>query len=80
MNRVPPFWRLSHLDRVLYTRERLSLIATEAAKEDSIFTLEDRIGLVHDAVALSKAGLLRLSSSLDLIAKLKNEKDCMQFL
>ncbi|KAF8151622.1 hypothetical protein B0H34DRAFT_135147 [Crassisporium funariophilum] len=42
--------------RVLYTPERLALIAAEAAKENSPFSLDDRIGLVHDVMALSKAG------------------------
>ncbi|CAA7267619.1 unnamed protein product [Cyclocybe aegerita] len=61
--------------RVLYTPERLALIAAEAAKEDSIFSLDDRIGLVHDALALSKAGLADLSSALTLVNLWKNEKE-----
>ncbi|KAG5645001.1 hypothetical protein DXG03_007278 [Asterophora parasitica] len=61
--------------RVLYTPERLSKIAEEAAKNDSIFSLNDRIGLVHDALALSKAGLAKLSSALTLVDGLKNEKE-----
>ena len=63
-------------DRVLYTPERLAKIAAEAAKEDSVFSLNDRIGLVFDSLALSKAGLAKLSSSLTLIDLLKNEKEC----
>jgi aminopeptidase 2 len=65
-------------DRVLYTPERLAKIAEEAAKPDgqSIFSLNDRLGLVHDAFALSKAGLAKLSSSLTLVDKLKKEKEC----
>ncbi|KAF5386636.1 hypothetical protein D9615_001831 [Tricholomella constricta] len=61
--------------RVLYTPERLSKIAEEAAKDDSIFSLNDRIGLVHDSMALSKAGLAKLSSALTLVDGLKNEKE-----
>ncbi|KAG6832427.1 hypothetical protein H0H87_001587 [Tephrocybe sp. NHM501043] len=61
--------------RVLYTPERLSKIATEAAKDNSIFSLNDRIGLVHDAFALAKAGLAKASSALTLVDGLKNEKE-----
>lgn len=69
------------LDRVLYTPERVAKIATEAAKPDgtSVFSLNDRIGLVHDAIALSKAGLAKLSSALTLLDGLKGETEC-QFL
>lgn len=68
------------VDRVLYTPERLSKIAAEATKEDSIFSLNDRLGLVQDAMALSKAGLLKLSGALTLVDIFKNEKECMYFL
>ncbi|TFK42895.1 peptidase family M1-domain-containing protein [Crucibulum laeve] len=61
--------------RVLYTPERLTKIAKEAAKEDSAFSLNDRIGLVYDAMALSKAGLAKLSSALTLVDILRNEKE-----
>lgn len=64
------------LDRVLYTPERLEKIAKEAAKENSVFSLNDRLGLVHDAMALSKAGLTKISSALSLVEKLKHEKEC----
>jgi aminopeptidase 2 len=63
------------LDRVLYTPERLASIATEAAKDKSIFSLDDRLGLVHDAFALSKAGLAKVSSALTLVDLWKNEKE-----
>ncbi|KAG6813612.1 hypothetical protein H0H92_009229 [Tricholoma furcatifolium] len=72
---LQPFLSLTILDRTLYTPERLSKIAQEAAKDDSIFSLNDRIGLVHDAMALSKAGLAKLSSALTLVDGLKNEKE-----
>ncbi|KAF4618596.1 hypothetical protein D9613_009661 [Agrocybe pediades] len=61
--------------RVLYTPERLVAIGKEAIKENSIFSLEDRIGLVDDAVALAKAGLLKLSSSLSLVDLWRDEKE-----
>ncbi|KAF8969809.1 leucyl aminopeptidase [Flammula alnicola] len=61
--------------RVLYTPERLAQIAAEAAKEDSVFSLNDRMGLAQDSFALSKAGLATLSSSLTLVDLWKNEKE-----
>jgi hypothetical protein len=66
------------LDRVLYTPERLAKIASEAAKQEgtSVFSLNDRIGLVHDAMALSKAGLAKLSSAMTLVDGLKGETEC----
>ena len=63
-------------DRVLYTPSRLAVIASEAAKPDSIFSLGDRMGLVHDAFALGKAGYLALSSALNLVYELRAEKEC----
>ncbi|KAJ7666625.1 leucyl aminopeptidase [Mycena polygramma] len=61
------------LYRVLYTSERLSKIATEAAKEDSVFSLSDRIGLIYDVSQLAKAGLTKLSSLLTLVDIWRNE-------
>ncbi|KAI9456781.1 leucyl aminopeptidase [Russula earlei] len=61
--------------RVLYTSTRLAAIASEAAKGDSIFSLSDRIGLVHDAFALGKAGHLPLSDALNLVHELRAEKE-----
>lgn len=63
-------------DRVLYPSERLTKIADEASKENSVFTLEDRIGLVMDAPALAQAGYIKTSSALTLINTLRNEKEC----
>lgn len=63
-------------DRVLYTPERLAMIAAEAAKENSVFSLEDRMGLVLDAMALSTAGLAKVSSALTLVDLWKTEKEC----
>ena len=64
------------VDRVLYTPERLTAIAAEAAKERSTFSLDDRLGLVHDVFALAKAGLAKASSALTLVDLWKNEKEC----
>ncbi|GJE97967.1 M1 family metallopeptidase [Phanerochaete sordida] len=61
--------------RVLYSPERLVKIAEEAAKENSVFSLEDRIGLVWDALALSKAGYMEVSSALKLYEAFRNEKE-----
>ncbi|KAL1666450.1 hypothetical protein GGF50DRAFT_125608 [Schizophyllum commune] len=60
---------------VLYTPERLAKIAQEAAKEGSLFTLDDRLGIVHDAFAASKAGLATLSSALDVVSALKDTRE-----
>ncbi|KIM80851.1 hypothetical protein PILCRDRAFT_9278 [Piloderma croceum F 1598] len=61
--------------RVLYTPERLARIATEAAKSDAVFSLKDRIGLVHDAFALSRAGFAQVSSALTFVDIIKDEKE-----
>ena len=63
------------LDRVLYTPERLVLIAKEAAREGSVFSLNDRLGLMNDAMALSKAGLAKLSSALTMIDLWREETE-----
>ncbi|KAJ7242384.1 ERAP1-like C-terminal domain-containing protein [Mycena haematopus] len=64
------------LYRVLYTPERLSKIATEAAKGDSVFSLSDRIGLLRDVAELSKAGLTQVSSLLTLFDIWRHETNC----
>jgi len=61
--------------RVLYTPERLVKIGKEAAKTPSPFSIEDRMGLVDDALALSKAGFSTVSSALSLIDVLRNEEE-----
>lgn len=66
----------SSVDRVLYTVERLEKIAQEAAKEDSILSLNDRLVLMNDSVALAKAGLSPISGSFTLIQGFKNEEEC----
>lgn len=63
-------------DRVLYTPDRLAKIAAEAAKGDKVFTLKDRVGLVHDTFALAHAGFADVSSALTLVDILKEEREC----
>ena len=62
--------------RVLYSPERLVKIGREAAKASSPFSVEDRIGLVDDAFALSKASYSDVSSALALTDVLRNESEC----
>ncbi|KAG0705166.1 hypothetical protein DFH29DRAFT_907854 [Suillus ampliporus] len=61
--------------RVLYSDERFAAIAEEAAKGDAVFSLNDRIGLVHDIMALSKAGFCKVSSALTIVDILHGEKE-----
>ncbi|OAX41307.1 hypothetical protein K503DRAFT_848469 [Rhizopogon vinicolor AM-OR11-026] len=61
--------------RVLYSDERFAAIAKEAAKGDAVFSLNDRIGLVHDIMALSKAGFCKVSSALTIVDILRDEKE-----
>ncbi|KAJ6547370.1 hypothetical protein B0H19DRAFT_1237927 [Mycena capillaripes] len=61
--------------RVSYTPERLAKIAAEASKENSIFSLDDRMGILYDVMALSKAGLAKLSDTLTVIDLWSNEKE-----
>jgi aminopeptidase 2 len=60
----------------LYTPERLAKIAAEASKENSIFSLDDRMGVLYDVMSLSKAGLAKLSDTLTVIDIWSNEKEC----
>jgi len=53
----------------------LSQIAQEAAKKNSLFSLNDRIGLVHDVFALAKAGHAEISTALDLVNNLRKEEE-----
>ncbi|OSX62014.1 hypothetical protein POSPLADRAFT_1143568 [Postia placenta MAD-698-R-SB12] len=61
--------------RVLYSTERLITIGAEAAKAASPFSVEDRTGLVYDALALAKAGFLTVSSALSLFEVLREERE-----
>ncbi|KIK95297.1 hypothetical protein PAXRUDRAFT_140992 [Paxillus rubicundulus Ve08.2h10] len=60
---------------VLYSAERLARIAREAAEGDAIFSLNDRVGLVHDAMALAKSGHATVSSVLTVVDILRNEQE-----
>lgn len=59
--------------RVAYSPDRLALLGHEAAKTDSIFSLEDRVGLVNDAHTLAKAGYGETSGTLSLLKTLVAE-------
>ncbi|KAJ7108703.1 peptidase family M1-domain-containing protein [Mycena epipterygia] len=61
--------------RVLYSPDRLKAIGVEAAKETSTFSLQDRVGLIHDAIALAKADLMKISNALDLVYAFRSEKE-----
>ncbi|KAI0781326.1 leucyl aminopeptidase [Trametes elegans] len=60
---------------VQYSADRLVKLGQQTAAEGSPFSLSDRIGLVSDALALSKAGYTSVSSALGLIDALHNEKE-----
>ncbi|KAI0259094.1 leucyl aminopeptidase [Gloeopeniophorella convolvens] len=60
--------------RVLHTPQRLSQIIQEAARSGSAFSSGDRLGLVHDAFALGKAGYQLLSIGLDVVTTLRSEE------
>lgn len=66
-------------DRVHYPEERLTRIAREAAESDAIFSLNDRIGLVHDAMALAKSGHASVSSALTVVDIFRDETECKYF-
>ncbi|KAJ7359624.1 leucyl aminopeptidase [Mycena albidolilacea] len=61
--------------RVMYSPDRLKAIGVEAAKEISIFSVADLVGLVNDAFALAKADLLKMSDALALSYALRSEKE-----
>nr|XP_012184617.1 uncharacterized protein FIBRA_07548 [Fibroporia radiculosa]CCM05334.1 predicted protein [Fibroporia radiculosa] len=61
--------------RVLYSPDRLVQMALEAVKPSSPFSTEDRMGIIYDAVALSRAGLIDVSSALSSIYVFRNETD-----
>lgn len=65
---------------MLYSPDTTVKISAEAAKPDSAFSLNDRIGLVIDSVALAKAGFSNTSSMFTLIDGLRGETECTTFL
>ena len=64
---------------MLYSPEITTKISAEAAKPGSIFSLNDRIGLVIDSVALAKAGFSGTGSVFTLIDVLREGKECTYF-
>lgn len=71
-----PTLKFLSADRVLYSPDRLKAIGVEAAKETSAFSLQDRVGLIHDAIALAKGDLMKISNALDLVHAFRSEKEC----
>jgi aminopeptidase 2 len=63
------------LYRVAYSSDRLRKVGSEASRKDSRFTVEDRIGLVSDAVMLAAAGYSKTRDALDLILRLSAEEE-----
>ncbi|PCH38764.1 leucyl aminopeptidase [Wolfiporia cocos MD-104 SS10] len=61
--------------RVHYSTDRLRAIGRAAAQTPSPFSMEDRVGILNDAMALAKAGLMSVSSALYLIDDLRNEQE-----
>ncbi|PWY97439.1 putative AAP1-alanine/arginine aminopeptidase [Testicularia cyperi] len=59
--------------RVAYSPERLAKLGAEAAKEQSPFSLEDRVGLVSDAFTLAMAGHGKTSGGLSLLKALARD-------
>lgn len=61
--------------RVAYSAERLALLGEEAAKADSAFSVEDRVGLVSDAMTLCRAGASKTSGALSLVNQMVTEQE-----
>ncbi|KAJ8084691.1 Aminopeptidase 2 mitochondrial [Marasmius tenuissimus] len=61
--------------RVLYSTDRYKRIANELSMPNSPFTLGDRLGLISDSLALSKAALIDLSDALTLVDALRGETE-----
>ncbi|KAJ1310324.1 hypothetical protein OPQ81_007063 [Rhizoctonia solani] len=61
--------------RTAYTPDRLAKLGEEAARSESAFSLEDRVGLVSDAMVLARAGYGKTSGGLSLISRLRDETE-----
>lgn len=61
--------------RTAYTPDRLAKLGEEAARSESVFGLEDRVGLVSDAMVLARAGYGKTSGGLNLISRLHDETE-----
>ncbi|KAI0668551.1 leucyl aminopeptidase [Trametes maxima] len=60
---------------VSYSADRLAKLGQQAAAPNSPFSLSDRIGIVSDALALAKSGYAPVSSALEVIGALRDEKE-----
>ncbi|CAE6452278.1 unnamed protein product [Rhizoctonia solani] len=61
--------------RTAYSPDRLTKLGEEAARSGSVFSLEDRVGLVSDAMVLARAGYGKTSGGLSLISGLRGETE-----
>ena len=61
--------------RASYVPEVLKQLGVWATAKNSPFSVEDRMGLVNDAITLAKAGTSSTGGALDLIAGLKSETE-----
>ncbi|CED82191.1 Puromycin-sensitive aminopeptidase and related aminopeptidases [Phaffia rhodozyma] len=60
--------------RVAYSSSHLDVLGKESSKQGSVFSPEDRVGLVADAYKLARAGYSSTTGMLDLISHFKNEE------
>ncbi|KAG8742045.1 Aminopeptidase 2 mitochondrial [Ceratobasidium sp. 414] len=72
-------WKLnagtSGVYRVAYSPKQLAELSKEASRGDSIFSLEDRVGLVSDAMILARAGYGTTSGGLEVILGMRGQMD-----
>ncbi|KZT61401.1 hypothetical protein CALCODRAFT_553125 [Calocera cornea HHB12733] len=61
--------------RVLYTPQHLAKLADAAGRPNSIFSAEDKMGLIGDAFTLAKSGHGSTSAALELVSKLRMDED-----
>jgi aminopeptidase 2 len=61
--------------RTAYTPERLTKLGEEASRKGSAFGLEDRVGLVSDAMVLARAGYGKTSGGLSVISRMQGETE-----
>lgn len=60
--------------RVAYSPDRLTKLGAEAAKKESLYSLEDRVGLIGDAFTLAKYGYGETSGALSLMKALAGDE------
>ncbi|KDQ18450.1 hypothetical protein BOTBODRAFT_28829 [Botryobasidium botryosum FD-172 SS1] len=61
--------------RTAYSPERLTKLGEQASAKNSVFSTEDRMGLVTDAFELARSNVSKTSGALNLINKLRSEKE-----